>query len=899
MKILVVEDNPISRKMTRVALEAEGYDVLEAADGKAALEHVGRDLPHLILQDILLPDINGFDLVPRIRTFPGAAAIPILALTGLISKADEGRLAAASFTDYLFKPVEPSFLVSTVRAHLAAHQTSDAKPGQGRVVLAVDDDPTQLKLLATYLGNLGFGVTTAKDGAEALLKAENSRPDAIISDVLMPRVDGFALCMAIRKHRYLAKIPVVLLTNNYREDADQRLAADIGANALVTRTPDCREAIEILLKNLDHPGPPPAKDEHVLEAGHKESILRQLNRQATLSIDLARRCAAQSAQISVLASAAENFLKTGHDIETLLSEILAHYLTVVSFSRGAIFLLDENSRLKISCQIGFPRSKEGAVTDFFGDPALLCDAMGAEDPVAFTAPTGHARFQALLDQAGVRSTLLAPLALNGQPLGVIALFSDTRELDREWLNFSKVINGQISQAVALGRTISRLKYLAAYDPLTSLPNRAHLCKRIEELPRSGRQAGSYAALLRINLDRFEEVNNTLSYENGDELLRQVGKRLRAVVGEADTIARLDADEFAVLIDPLPDRSAATEAARRILSDIESPFVIGGFPLAVHASIGLALYPDNGAEAEVLMRRADMAMRSAKRSGNRFAAYAAELDQYDPGRLTMMAELREAIDNNHLALHYQPKVSLRASRIVGVEALVRWQHPRRGAVRPDQFIPLAEKTGLIQLLTQWVLHAVLDQARAWKRKGWDLSVSMNLSARNVQDPYFPAQAASLLRENGLGPRGLTMEITESALLEDPAKASKVLTDLSRSGVQFSIDDFGTGYSSLAYLKHLPVSEIKIDRCFVNDLMANADNATIVRSTIELGHNLGLSVVAEGVEDRQTWQGLAALGCDDAQGFYMCRPLPAEALEKWIEESEWGLRGESPLRQSASA
>jgi diguanylate cyclase (GGDEF)-like protein len=525
--------------------------------------------------------------------------------------------------------------------------------------------------------------------------------------------------------------------------------------------------------------------------------------------------------------------------------------------------------------------------------------MGAEDPVAFTAPTGHARFQALLDEAGVRSALLAPLALDKQPLGVIALFSDTRELDREWLNFSKVINGQISQAVALGRTISRLKYLAAYDPLTSLPNRAHLCKRIEELLRAHRQAGSRGALLRINLDRFEEVNNTLSYENGDELLRQVGKRLRERVGEADMIARLDADEFAVLIDALSDRSAATETARKILSDIESPFFIGGFPLAVHASIGLALYPDDATEAEVLMRRADMAMRSAKRSGNRFAAYAAELDQYDPGRLTMMAELREAIDNNHLALHYQPKVSLRTSRIVGVEALVRWQHPRRGTVRPDQFIPLAEKTGLIQLLTQWVLEAALDQARAWKRKGWDLSVSMNLSARNIQDPYFPAQAASLLRENGLGSRGLTMEITESALLEDPAKASKVLTDLSRSGVQFSIDDFGTGYSSLAYLKHLPVSEIKIYRCFVMDLMANPDNATIVRSTIELGHNLGLSVVAEGVEDRQTWQGLAALGCDDAQGYYMCRPLPADALEGWIRESEWGLREDSPLRQSASA
>ena len=317
MKVLVVEDNPISRKLTRVALQTDGFVVAEAADGRSAIASVSQQIPDLILQDILLPDIDGYDLVERLHSLPGAEQVPILALTGLISKGDEAKLPSAKFADYLFKPVEPSFLVNTVRAHLAASKTSINTPGHGRVVLAVDDDPKQLKLLATYLANLGFGVSTAKDGAEALAKAEITIPDAVISDVLMPGLDGFELCLAIRKHPRLGKIPVVLLTNSYDDAGDRRLAADIGANALVARTPDCKEAVEILLASLNAPSPAIPANDGTFETGHRESLIRQLNRQARLSAELARRCAAQSAQISVLASAAQNFLRSGQNIENL------------------------------------------------------------------------------------------------------------------------------------------------------------------------------------------------------------------------------------------------------------------------------------------------------------------------------------------------------------------------------------------------------------------------------------------------------------------------------------------------------------------------------------------------------------------------------------------------------
>ncbi|HKY09656.1 MAG TPA: response regulator, partial [Candidatus Binatia bacterium] len=650
MKVLVVEDNPISRKLTRVALEADGFAVTEAQDGQSAIASVTQQIPDLILQDILLPDIDGFDLVGRLHSLPGAERVPILALTGLISKSDEAKLPKANFADYLFKPVEPSFLVNTVRAHLAASKTSVNMPGHGRVVLAVDDDPKQLKLLATYLANLGFGVSTAKDGAEALAKAETIYPDAVMSDVLMPHLDGFELCLAIRKHERLSGIPVVLLTNSYSDAADRQLAADVGANALVMRTPDCKEAVEALLASLDRPAPAAVRNDDNFEAGHRDSLMRQLNRQARLSVDLARRCAAQSAQISVLASAAQNFLRSGQNIESLLSEILAHYLAVIGFSRGAVYLLDQSAGLKLSGQIGFSPAAEVPLADFFGSRDVLLEAMKREEPVVFSSPGSEQRFQDLLTRASVHSILIAPLAFDERALGAITLFSDTRGLYPEWIHFSKLINGQISQAVALWQTISQLKYLAAYDPLTDLPNRARLIERVRELLRAQDQPPSIE-LLRINIDGFEEINNALSYQKGDELLRQFSHRLSKAVNGADMLARLDADEFGVLFSGNGDVRETPECARAILKALEAPFIVDNLPLDVHASIGMARAPTDADNAEDLLRRADMAMRAAKRSGAGFVFFTPAIDQYEPHRLSLMGELSNAIDHDELSLFY--------------------------------------------------------------------------------------------------------------------------------------------------------------------------------------------------------------------------------------------------------
>ena len=315
-------------------------------------------------------------------------------------------------------------------------------------------------------------------------------------------------------------------------------------------------------------------------------------------------------------------------------------------------------------------------------------------------------------------------------------------------------------------------------------------------------------------------------------------------------------------------------------------------VTVGAGIGIAVYPDHGDDADLLMQRADVAMYVAKEAGNEYFVYASDRDHYHPDRLALMGALRRAIDDNQLFLLYQPQVCVKTGRVVGVEALVRWRHPERGVIPPDQFILLAEHAGLIKPLTLWVLTTALRQCRGWHDLGIAISVAVNLSARSLQDAGLPDQIASILHHAGAAPGSLELEITESVIMADPARALEILTRLDAMGVRLSIDDFGTGYSSLSYLKKLPVESIKIDKSFVISMVADQDDAVIVRSTIELAHTLGLKVVAEGVEQRETWDRLAALGCDFAQGYYLSRPQPADDLTPRLTESPWGV-----LRASA--
>ncbi len=425
---------------------------------------------------------------------------------------------------------------------------------------------------------------------------------------------------------------------------------------------------------------------------------------------------------------------------------------------------------------------------------------------------------------------------------------------------------------------------AIYDALTALPNRNLFRDRVQQALQVAHRQNSPLALMIIDLDGFKEINDAMGHHWGDVLLQQVGQRLRRALRTLDTVARLGGDEFGVLL-PLTDGSSACLVARKLQKALDHPFELRGHSIDVHASMGIALCPEHGDDAETLLRRADVAMYVAKRNRTGFATYSATDDPHTPTRLSLGSALRRAIHEQQLQLYYQPKVHYRTGTITSVEALVRWCHPELGLLEPDQFVALAEHTGLIVPLTQWVLNTALQQCREWQAAGLALGVAVNLSMRNLQDPGLLATITAALAATRLPPRYLTLELTETAFMADPDRALTVLTQLSEMGVSIAIDDFGTGYSSLGYLKRLPVHQIKIDKSFVLNMAAEKNDFTIVRSTIDLGHNLGLCVVAEGVEDHHTWNLLACLGCDGAQGYYISRPLPVTQLLHRLIESPW--------------
>ncbi|MBI3995518.1 MAG: EAL domain-containing protein [Nitrospirae bacterium] len=456
-----------------------------------------------------------------------------------------------------------------------------------------------------------------------------------------------------------------------------------------------------------------------------------------------------------------------------------------------------------------------------------------------------------------------------------------------------VVSGE-DEVMAIVRDITErkaqaaaLEYQALHDLLTDLPNRTLVLDRLKQAVHAASRENKPLALLIMDLDRFKDVNDALGHHHGDLLLKQVGPRVLTALRESDTIARLGGDEFAVLL-PATDIDGATVAARKIHEALDRPFVIEGFFLEVGASIGIAVFPEHGEDTDMLMRRADVAMYTAKQSGSGFAVYISEHDRHSPRRLALMGDLRHAVERKELVLHYQPKIDLRARRVVGVEALVRWNHPHHGTIEPDQFISLAEHTGVIKPLTLWVLGEAIRQYLAWREAGITISIAVNLSTRNLQDLQLPEQIDEMLHAHGIRPDWLEMEITESAIMADPARAMEILTRVKTMGIRFSIDDFGAGYSSLSYLRRLPVAAVKVDKSFVIGMDANEDDALIVRSTIDLAHNLGLKVVAEGVESPSVLDRLIAMGCDAAQGHYMSRPLPAADLTRWLAESPWGLK-----------
>ncbi|MGI5241158.1 putative bifunctional diguanylate cyclase/phosphodiesterase [Dactylosporangium sp. CA-139066] len=435
----------------------------------------------------------------------------------------------------------------------------------------------------------------------------------------------------------------------------------------------------------------------------------------------------------------------------------------------------------------------------------------------------------------------------------------------------------------LVRQAAASEFQAQHDALTGLPSRLLFTRRTDAALEAARAGGPPdLSVLMLDLDRFKEVNDTLGHHYGDELLRQVAERTTAALRADDTVARLAGDEFAVLL-PGSSPEAAVRLAERLQHDLHRSFTLGDVTVDVEASIGVAGAPGHGDSAEALLRAADIAMYAAKEAKNGVAVYRASMHTDDSSRLLLLGDLRRALDaTDQLTLHYQPKVRLNDGGLSGVEALVRWQHPVRGPISPAEFIPVAETTGLINRLTLYVLRLALRQAREWHDAGMVIPVAVNLSPRCLLDAELVRRVTGMLAEFGVPPALLRLEVTESAVMANPAQATATLSELHDLGIHLSIDDYGTGYSSMAYLKQLPVDELKVDRTFVQHMDTDPDDAILVRGAIELGHNLGMTVVAEGVEGTAHAAALQDLGCDIAQGYHYAKPMPGADLSRWLRE-----------------
>ncbi|RJK97814.1 sensor domain-containing protein [Vallicoccus soli] len=578
----------------------------------------------------------------------------------------------------------------------------------------------------------------------------------------------------------------------------------------------------------------------------------------------------------------------GGGLDDLLDEAASAVVGALEVERAAVLeLLPRGDGLLARATAGWPGGVRGLARVPYdrADPLLGPPLTTGEPALAADASLlpGRDRLARALRDAGGSAVVpvVRPSAAGAAPFGVlVAQAPAERRLGEEEVAFLQAVATVLATAVTRLRAEEEVRHQALHDPLTGLGNRVLLVDRLEQALRQRRRAGGAVALLLLDLDGFKEVNDTLGHDAGDEVLRVVGGRLRTATRAGDTVARLGGDEFAVVLPGLPSPDEAVTVAAAVRERLADPVHAGSLALHVDASVGIALAPEHGEDADALLKRADLAMYRAKGLAGGVAVHRGEEPDGSPAgpdRLARSAALREAIAGDQLVLHYQPKVDLCSGATTSVEVLVRWERPGHGLVPPDAFIPLAERTGLIAPLTWRVLGLALDQARAWQDAGTPRAVAVNLSARVLHDGDLVARVLEELDRVGLPASALELELTESAVMQSPAGALDVVARLREAGVRLSLDDFGTGYSSLAYLRDLPVHELKIDRSFLRDAGRPGTDHGLVRTVIDLGHSFDLRVVGEGVEDRAACALLRELGCDEGQGYYFGRPVPAARLD----------------------
>ncbi|MDQ6650310.1 MAG: EAL domain-containing protein [Actinomycetota bacterium] len=547
---------------------------------------------------------------------------------------------------------------------------------------------------------------------------------------------------------------------------------------------------------------------------------------------------------------------------------------------------------EVGVRVSLDRNHElrrGAVMAGDSDATVLGQLLASAQPLLVRRGNRPAPGREWAADRGFREAVAAPLRGDAGVIGMIVVadrLGEVMTFNADDIHLLQTVANHASVALENGRLVEQLRHEALHDGLTGLPNRVQLQRRLRSRLERGfgtaaRPADGFAVML-IDLDGFKEVNDSLGHQQGDELLCTVSARLSAAVRGDDLVARLGGDEFALMVGGIDGEASALEAANRILRVFDNPISLDGTEVQVRGSLGVSLAPLHSSDAAALLKQADMAMYAAKEGGNGAVLYEPSIDTGSPQRLALIGELRTALQSpDQIVVYLQPQALADSGQIVAAEALVRWQHPTRGLMAPDSFISLAERCGLIRPLTSVVLRDAVDIATGWYNAGRPLSISVNLSPRCLLDPTFTQEVLDTLSRTGLPSELLTLEITESCVMSDPDRTIGTLQGLAALGVRLSVDDFGTGYSSLSYLQRLPVHEVKIDKSFVMEMAGMADNDAIVRSIVDLGSNLGLDVVAEGVESAAAWGRLRDMGCRAVQGYHLARPMPAGDLPQWLE------------------
>ncbi|WPC65149.1 EAL domain-containing protein [Rhodoferax ferrireducens] len=809
----------------------DDYAILAANTGEKALELARRvPQPDLILLDIKMPGMDGYSVLAHLKADPKTADIPVIFVTALADAADEARGLTLGVADYITKPVNPDLLHLRVRIQLELQRhrrqpvTFDIAHQQERQasLLVVDDVPENIHELLDALKE-EYRIMVANSGPKALELVQGpTPPDLVLLDIVMPGMDGYEVCQRIKASAAGNGIPVIFVT--VVDATDQKVKGfDLGAADFISKPFDIDE---VRARVRTH-----------LELARLRFSLEQLVAQRT----------------ALLNKSEEKY------------RILADYSPNWEY-----WMAPDGSYLYVSpaCvhESGY------APQDFF-DNAELMDTIIHPDDLSAWNKYGPA----------AAGTVSEPLifrikAKDGGERWIEHV--SNRVLDTSGRSLGQ--RGSHRDISKRHETEQRLDFYINRDPLTGLPNRVLFREFLGRTLQRAERDQSQFALLIVNLDNFNSVNQSLGHSQGDQLLIEASKRLRTLLPDLDAIARISGDEFNIILNQGENAPPIDLVAQRMIDALGIPFNLNDSSVYVGASIGISMYPSDGRDAETLQSNAAAALHQAKSRGRGMLRFfSMEMMGRSKARLTLEAALRQSVERDELRLYYQPQVDLISGEIVGVEALVRWQHAERGLIPPNEFIPLAEESGYVVTLGDWVLRTACRQIKQWAGLGLPLrQVAVNVSAVQLSRGKLVESVKDALQETGIAPGMLELEITESSVMLDRERSLETLASLKALGVQLSIDDFGTGYSSLAYLQQLEVDKLKIDIAFVRDMTTNSNNAAIVKAVIALGHSLGLEIIGEGVETADQARHLRTLRCDIMQGYMVSRPIPGAEMTQFM-------------------